>query len=90
MRKVKGKNQCLLQEDFSLQRKASLCVNECYNNHIFKSHDELSTTHYFPEGSYLLLNRILTKTYSPRGKYPPPLINTAVQKWNIESITKLF
>ena len=87
IRKVKGKNTGSLTRKFWFTRKASLCVNKCYNSHTFKSHDELSTTHSFPEGAYLLLKRMLTETYSPRGKFAPPLINTVVQKW---SITKLF
>ena len=43
-----------------------------------------------PEGAYLLLKKVLSKTFSKKGKYPIPLINKSVQKWNIENIPKLF
>ena len=87
---VKGKRRCLLQEDFGLDRQVTLCVNQCFNQNKFKTYDELSTMNPFPEGAYLLMKKILTETFSKKGKYPPPLINKSVQKWNIESIPKLF
>ena len=45
---------------------------------------------HIPEGAYLLLKKLLLEIFSKRGKYPPPLINKAVPKWNIENMTKFF
>ena len=39
---VKGKKQTLLQEDFGVDRKATLSVDKCYNSTIFKTHNELT------------------------------------------------
>ena len=87
---VKGKRKCLLQEDFGINRKATLSVNQCFNMNKFKTHNEVSAMNPLPEGAYLLLKKILTETFPKKGKYPVPLINKFVQKWNIKSIRKLF
>ena len=67
-----------------------MSVDKCYNGTIFKTHNELSEIISFNEGAYLLLKRIITSNYSKNGKYPLPLINKAVQEWNLENILKLF
>ena len=84
---VKGKKRCLPQEDFGLDRQVTLCVNQCFNQNKFKTHDE--TMNPFPEEAHLLIKKILSEIFSKKGEYPPPLINKSVQKWNIESIPKL-
>ena len=76
---VNGKKSTLLQEDFGVDRKATLSVDKCYNGTIFKTHNGLSEIIIFNEGAYLLLKRIITSNLSKNGRYPPPLINKAVQ-----------
>ena len=46
----------------------------------FKTYDELPSTYPFSEAPHLLLKKIITETYTLKGKYPPPIVNTAVQK----------
>ena len=41
----------------------------------FKTHNEVSATNSLPEGAYLLFKKILSETFSKKGKYPVPLIN---------------
>ena len=60
---VKGKRRCLLQEDFGIDRKASLRVNQCFTMNKFKTHNEISEMNSLPEGAYLLLKKILTETF---------------------------
>ena len=90
MRVAKGRRVTLLQEDFGINRKATLSVSECYNSATFKTHDELSEIISINEGVYLLLKKIISTNYSKSGKYPPPLVNKHVPEWNFEYILKLF
>ena len=87
---TKGRKVTVLQEDFGVNRKATLSVNECYNSITFKSHDELSEIISINEGAYLLLKKIISTNFSKNGKYPPPLVNKHVPDWNLENISKLF
>ena len=69
--RVKNKKWiCLMQEDFGIHRKDTLSVNQCFQGVRFKTHNELSELVPLPEGAYLLLKRILTETFSKKGKYP--------------------
>ena len=82
MRVAKGRRVILLQEDFGINRKATLSVNKCYNSVTFKTHGQLSEIITINEGAYLLLKKIISTNYSKSGKYPPD--------WNFEDILKLF
>ena len=86
MRIAKGKRVTLLQEDFGVNRKATLSVNECFNSTTFKTYSELSEIIPMNEGAYLLLKRIILANYSKNGKYPPPLVNKHVPDWHFEDI----
>ena len=89
--KWKGKLRCFLQEDFGFNRSGTLSVNRCFKGTTFIPYEQfLAKNNHIPEGAYLLLKKILLEIFSKKGKYPPPLINKAVPKWNIESMTKLF
>ena len=90
MRIAKGKRITLTQEDFGVNRKATLSVNECYNSVTFKTYSELYEIIPMNEGAYLLLKRIILSNYSKNGKYPPPVVNKHVPDWIFEDISKLF
>ena len=60
---VKGKRKCLLQEDFSIDRKAILSVNQCFTMNKFKTHNEISAINPLPEGAYPMLKKILSETF---------------------------
>ena len=90
MRIAKRKRVTIMQEDFGVNRKATLSVNECYNSITFKTYSELSEIIPMNEGAYLLLKRIILANYSKNGKYSPPLVNKHVPDWNFEDISKLF
>ena len=67
MRIAIGKSVTLMQEDFGVNRKATLSVNECYNSVTFKTYSELSEIIPMNEGAYLLLKRIIQTNYSKKG-----------------------
>ena len=89
--KWRAKLRCFLQEEFGYNRTGTLSVNQCFEGITLISHENfLAKNGHIPEGAYLLLKKTLLEIFSKRGKYPPPLINKAVPKWNIENMTKLF
>ena len=87
---VKGKKRTLLQQDFGVDRKATLSVDKWYNGIIFKHTQWAFEIIISNEGAYLLLKRIITTNFSKNGRYPQPLVNKAVQDLNLENIFKLF
>ena len=63
---VNGKLRCFLQEDLGYNRKNTLSVKQCYDNHRFLTHDELLKLGHMPEGAYLLLRKTITEIFSKR------------------------